>query len=132
MTDQAQMEIMKIIDIVIQSDTTAIKECKTLNKVWAKCLNHDVNTSNVVGAVKGNLLKNDKCMMVAIYYVEKPVLNSLKVDIRDLFTLISHFFKSFSNAPYRLQNALKIVCYESIIKTCEYFTYIHSITDNRK
>ena len=95
MTDQAQMEIMRIIDIVIQSDTTAIRECKTLNKVWAKCVNHDANTSNVIGAVKRNLLKNDEWMMVAINYVEKVVLNSLIVDCRDLFTLISHFINHF-------------------------------------
>ena len=33
MTDQAQMELLRIFDRILQSDISIIKECKTLNKI---------------------------------------------------------------------------------------------------
>ena len=63
MTNDAQKEILRIFDIIIQLDMSIIKECKTLNQVWVKCLHHDVDTTEVTEALKRNLLKNDLCMM---------------------------------------------------------------------
>ena len=59
MTDRAQMELLRIFDIILPSDISAIKACKTLNQVWVKCLHHDVDTTEVTGTLKMNLLNND-------------------------------------------------------------------------
>ena len=56
MTDEAQMELMKIFDIILQSDISIIKECKSLNKVWVDCLHCDAGTTNMPETVKWILL----------------------------------------------------------------------------
>ena len=77
MTDEAQMEILKIFDIALQSDITAIKECKSLKIIWVECLNLDADTTGVTGVTgieKRNLLRNGECMMATIQKLQFEML----------------------------------------------------------
>ena len=57
MTDEAQKELLRIFDIILQSDISIIKECKTLNKVWVGCFNHEPCTTCVTGTAKKERVK---------------------------------------------------------------------------
>ena len=92
MTDEAQIELLRIFDIILQSDISIIKECKTLNKVWIECLNQQAGTTDVAGISKRNLLINDVCMMTAIQELQNVLINQ---NIVNLFTLTSQFINHF-------------------------------------
>ena len=95
MTDQAQSELLRIFDIIIQSDISIIKECKTLNKVWVDNLNQDSDKNNVAEIVKRNVLRNDMCMMDAIYELQDVVQQLLNHTYVDQLTLISQFITHY-------------------------------------
>ena len=59
MTDQAQTELLRIFDIILQSDIRIIKECKTLQKVWGQVLNRDANLPDAAQTAVKTLLKNE-------------------------------------------------------------------------
>ena len=107
MTDQAQMELLSIFDIILQSDISIIKECKTLNKTWVECLNNEVGTTDVAGTVKRNLLKNDMCMMDAIEEIQYDVLKLHRRNhsCAGLFTLTSQLIYHF-----RMQHTVYKTC----------------------
>ena len=66
MTDGAKIELLRIFDIILQSDIRIIKECKTMNKVWMECLNDDALRSDMAETIKRRFLRNNKCMMNTI------------------------------------------------------------------
>ena len=94
MTDEAQMELLRIFDIILQSDIRTIKECKTLNKVWVECLNHQADTigvNDVAGIIKKSLLQNDECMIAAVEDVQFEVMKLFNHNIVHLSTLTNLF-----------------------------------------
>ena len=97
MTYQAQQELLRIFDTILQSDISIIKECKTLNKTWVECLNNGISTIDVAETVKRNLLKNDICMMDAIGEIQYEVLklHRRNHNCAGLFTLTSQFIYHF-------------------------------------
>ena len=97
MTDEAQNELLRIFDIILQSDISILKECKTLNKVWIQCLHRDTDTINVNGIVKKNVLRNDLYIMKVIAKLQFQVLtHHSNYDCVDLITLASQFINHFS------------------------------------
>ena len=103
MTDQAQMELLRIFDIILQSDISIIKECKTLNETWVECLNNEVGTTDVAGTVKRILLQKDMCMMGAIEDIQCAVLklHLHNHNFAGLFMLTSQF-----NYHFRMQHTV--------------------------
>ena len=95
MTDEAQKELLRIFDMIVQSDISIIKECKTLNKVWVECLNHEPCTTGVTGTAKRNLLRNDGCMFAAVDELHYAVIKLPSHRLVDLFTVISQFINHF-------------------------------------
>ena len=89
MTDEAQMELLRIFDIILQSDIGILRECNTLNNVWFECLNHQLGTNDVSRTVQKNLLRNDVCMMTAIEQLQHEIPLLMTRNCVDLFTLIS-------------------------------------------
>ena len=87
MSDQAQMELLRIFDIILQSDIAIFKECKTLNDIWVECLNSDAETTDATRTVKRNLLMNDMCMMDTIQCVQMDLQMLRNHSSVDLFTL---------------------------------------------
>ena len=95
MTDEAQMELLRIFDIILQSDIAILKECKTMNKVWIECFHHDADTIDVIQTVKRNVLRNDVCMMYVIEDLQHVVLNLPNQNYVIFFEMISKFIDHF-------------------------------------
>ena len=93
MTDQAQTEILRIFDIIIQSDISILKECNTLNRIWIQCFHRDADAIDIAGSVRRNLLRSDECMMDIVDVLQAEVLKLLNHNFIDLLTsqFISHF-----------------------------------------
>ena len=73
LTEQAQKELLKILDIIIQSDIRIMKECKTLRKVWIQFVTDCTDGSVVSQEMNRNVLKNDECAMNAIHVLQTLV-----------------------------------------------------------
>ena len=67
LTRAAQCELLHLFDIIIESDITIIKECKTLTTIWSEFLQVRENKNHVICKLRRrNLLMNDECMMLNI------------------------------------------------------------------
>ena len=96
MTDEAQMELLEIFDIILKYDICIVKECKTLNKVGTECLHHNADTTDDARTVSRNLLRNDVCMMNYIDRLHHVVLKLTRHNCVNFLILpsqyINHFF----------------------------------------
>ena len=64
LTRAAQTELLQLFDIVIQSDISVLKECRTLRNVWSEFFQWSENKNDILSEKKrDNLLRNDKCMI---------------------------------------------------------------------
>ena len=71
LTREAQIELLQLFDIIIQSDIGIMKECRTLRSVWSKFLTTDGDIHNITRNMqRTNLLRNDECMMEKFKYFE--------------------------------------------------------------
>ena len=60
LTQAAQSELLSLFDIVIQSDISILKECRTLQNVWSEFIQFNVNMNNFIRNNKAKrLLIND-------------------------------------------------------------------------
>ena len=50
LTRAAQRELLQLFDIIIESDITIIKECKTLTTIWSEFLQVRENKNHVISA----------------------------------------------------------------------------------
>ena len=93
MTSDAQKELLRIFDIILQTDISIIKDCRTLNKIWADCLHHDTDTctTNVAGPVRRSLLRNDERMMNYIQQLQYEVLKLPRDNCADFLIMASQF-----------------------------------------
>ena len=74
MTDDARKELLRLFDIILQSDISICKECETPKKVWDDCLNYGAGMNYIAGTAKKNVLRNDMCMMTVIDNLKYEVL----------------------------------------------------------
>ena len=66
-TRAAQIELLHLFDIIIQSDISVLRECKTLQNIWSALLRVGENKNKVLQDIKRrNMLMNDDCMMKLI------------------------------------------------------------------
>ena len=64
LTRAAQTELLQLFDIIIQSDISILKECRTLRNVWSEFLQWRENKKNyIIKNKRENLLRNDMCMI---------------------------------------------------------------------
>ena len=64
LTPAAQTELLQLLDTIIQSDISILKECPTLQNVWSQFLQCRENKNNIKRRKKReNLLQTDECMM---------------------------------------------------------------------
>ena len=69
LTPAAQHELLHLFDIIIQSDITILKECRTLHKIWSEFVQVYQDRINVLipNLQRKNFLRNDECAMRIIY-----------------------------------------------------------------
>ena len=64
LTRAAQAELLQLFDIILQSDISVLRQCRTLKNIWSEFLNVVGNKNIVLHDIqRRNMLKNDRCMM---------------------------------------------------------------------
>ena len=130
MTDEAQNELLRIFDIILQSDISILKECKTLSKIWIECLYHEEGSTDVSEIAKWHLLRNDVCMMATIKELQYDLLEIPNHNSVNLFTLTRQFINHLDvhRLAYKTHLAFFVIRiildYASISLTCN---PLHSI-----
>ena len=75
LTRAAQVELVHLLDIIIESDISILKECRTFQNIWSDFLQIDQNRSNVLCNLKRrNMLNIDKCIIQVIGALECQLL----------------------------------------------------------
>ena len=76
MTQEAQAELLNVIDLGIRFDIGIFKECKTLRKVWSSFLSSDENEINLERRFRRSYaLQTDKCMMEKVEHHMRVALS---------------------------------------------------------
>ena len=90
------MEILRIFDILFQSDISIIKECNTLKPVWYKFVDHyEFGIPDPALRGKRNILKSDVCLMRNLLKLQHLLLN---ISQSDLVSLVYRFVsRGFQN-----------------------------------
>ena len=97
LTAEAGWEILRILDIILQSDISIIKHCYTLKPVWNQFVN---NTDSRIShdpflRRQRNLLKTDKCLIRSIITLQQNMLENRKSDLVSfLYQLVSGCFQN--------------------------------------
>ena len=74
LTRAAQTELLQLFDIIIQSDISILKECRTLCDIWLEFLHVDQDRINVLQNIKRrNFLRNDECAMKTIQKLDTHI-----------------------------------------------------------
>ena len=116
LTREAQVELLQIIDIAIQSDISIFRECKTLQGIWSTFLSANENKSRTIRKIeRENVLRNDEIMMDKLYtlscFAVIPRSTSLLVEIIKLLSVYSRtHLKSLL-----IKRLLQIVCIRSLM-----------------
>ena len=80
LTRAAQMEMLTLFDIIIQSDVSILRECRTLRNVWSQFLEVHRDRINVLPSLKRkNLLRKDECAMSIIQLLGRYIVQICKV-----------------------------------------------------
>ena len=70
LTSEAKIELLQLLDIIIQSDISILRECETLKTVWSKFVSADENQVNVIhNKHRRDFLQNDRIMMLKFFYI---------------------------------------------------------------
>ena len=121
LTTDARGEILRILDIISQSDISIIKECNTLKPVWDKFVNHYGSAiRDSALSVQGNILKTDACLMRNILKLQQLLL---KISQSDLVSLVYRFVsRGFQN--------VQITCLLSFVVQTILFLLSESVIGN--
>ena len=63
LTRAAQTELLQLFDIIVQSDISILKECRTLRNIWSELFQWRENENIISENKRENLLRIDKCMI---------------------------------------------------------------------
>ena len=75
LTQAAQTDLLQLLDIIIQSDISILRECRTLRNVWSQFLQVVQEKVNVLSSLKRrNLLRNDECAMSIIKLLGRSIV----------------------------------------------------------
>ena len=94
---EARGEILRILDIVLQSDISIMKKCNTLKPIWEQYVNYTYSNISNDSLLRrqGNLFKTDACLMSTIYFLPQSILENGKSDlISILYQLLSRCFQN--------------------------------------
>ena len=80
LTRAAQTELLQLFDIIIQSDISILRECRTVRNVWSQFLQVHQDKINVLPSLKRkNLLRKDECAMSIIKLLSRNIAQICKV-----------------------------------------------------
>ena len=80
LTRAAQTELLQLFDIIIQSDISILKECRTLCDIWLEFLHVHQDRTNVLQNMKQrNFLRNDECAMRIIHKIDMHIATRCRI-----------------------------------------------------
>ena len=94
---EARDEILRILDIVLQSDISVIKECNTLKPIWDEFVNITDPMISHEPALRRqrNLLQTDACLISKIVTLQQEMCENGKSDLVSLLhQLVSRCFQN--------------------------------------
>ena len=96
LTTGAREEILRILDIALQSDISIMKECNTLKPVWDKFVNYtESGICDSALSGQGNILNTDMCLMLYIVLLQNKLSKGSQ---SNLASLVYRFvFRCFQN-----------------------------------
>ena len=102
LTAEAKIELLQLFDIIIQSDISILRECKTLKTVWSKFVSADGNQNSVIhNKHRRNFLMNDKVMKDKFSLLWSITVTNVQEYMRDILgplpsTLMHQFYMNSS------------------------------------
>ena len=83
LTRSAQIELLQLFDIIVESDINILKECKTFQSIWSSFLQFQENQNNVIFNLKRRyMFMKDKCVIGIIKFcLQYTMVFSLKMDL---------------------------------------------------
>ena len=80
LTREAQAELLQLFDIIIQSEISILKECRTLENIWSEFIGIGENKNDILPHIKRrNIVLNDECMMRNIFLQDIFIQNTTKL-----------------------------------------------------
>ena len=121
LTSKAKIELLQLLDIIIQSDISILRECKTLKTVWSKFVSSDGNQNGVIhNKHRRNFLMNDKTMMQTFVTLWSMIASDLNESFCNefgpltyLLSTLLHQFNMSSSLHQLINQIVTLPC-----KTC--------------
>ena len=119
LTRAAQIELLQLLDIIIDSDISILKQCITLQNIWSDFLQIYQNRNNAVCNLVNRriMLINDEFIMDKIFYLEVMLI---KLGSHSLYRAItSQLLDTFCKTP--IKAVVLIQCLfqmRSIVRNC--------------
>ena len=90
LTRAAQAELLQLFDIIIQSDISILKECRTLGNVWSELVQWRDNQNIISESKRENLLRIDKCLIACtdLLTFNIVILNLFHCNIRNVISQV--------------------------------------------
>ena len=117
LTREAQIELLHLLDIVVQSNIGIMKKCRTLRTIWTEFLNSNGRMNNSKrNLLRKNELTNDECMKTLFSHLYALVLSAVHIPNISHFDCM-WFVKQTDNASCKTK--LKSLILTSIASTIE-------------
>ena len=117
LTRAAQTELLQLFDIIIQSDISILKECRTLRNIWSELFQWRENKNIISDNKRENLLRNDKCM---IRVTDLLTFNTVRLNWKHC------------NISYVIAHVLDLSCethlHTLVLKRCLFEMHLASLT----
>ena len=108
-TQEAQSELLQLFDIIAQLNISILRECSTLQNVWANFLTANQNQMNVIhNSRRASLLNDDELLMTE--------MTELNIDIDQIYARHQDYSKLFGDSPllkkyrFSLGHLMKVPC----------------------
>ena len=113
LTHQVQRELLKVYDIILQSDIRIFNECKTLKNVWAKFVNLDARKSNAALTIQRPLCNDNNIFMDFVRMLQYNTLQIEKTNLlKVLVRLLKHCLHSF-HKTHLLSFVIRVILFRS-------------------
>ena len=96
LTQAAQTELLQLFDIIIQSDISILKECRTLQNVWSEFFQCRENRKDISKKKRENLLRNEECVIRSINLL---MIHILKLNHCNVSNVISRVLALSCKTP---------------------------------
>ena len=114
LTAEARLEILRILDIMLQSDISIMKKCSTLKPIWDQFVNYtDSRISNEPALRRqGNLLRTDACLIGKCVYLQQSISSMGQSELLSVvYQLVSRCFQNIQTTSLGMF-AVQIVLFQ--------------------